>query len=90
MSTMDNALYLLRSKSSEGKISSLIQKYNLEFCYDTKTEKVLKNENMLLLLKKKYIFLRVLCSFSLFWVFCGEYEKQYLCIWGDYSNSNSD
>lgn len=64
MSTMDNALYLLRSKSSEGKISSLIQKYNLEFCYDTKTEKVLKNENMLLLLKKKYIFLRVLTEDS--------------------------
>ena len=57
---MSNALYLVRNKRSEDKIGSLIQKYNLELCYDIKDEKVLKNENILLLLKKKYIFLRVL------------------------------
>lgn len=56
---MSNSLYLVRNKQSERKIDSLIQKYNLELCYDTKNEKVLKNENILLLLKKKYIFLRV-------------------------------
>lgn len=56
---MNSALYLVRNKNSESRISSLIQKYDLELCYDTKTEKVLKNENILLLLKKKYIFLRV-------------------------------
>lgn len=65
---MSNALYLVRNKRSEDKIGSLIQKYNLELCYDVKDEKVLKNENILLLLKKKYIFLRVLagdnCLFS--------------------------
>ena len=54
---MSNALYLVRNKRSEDKIGSLIQKYNLELCYDVKDEKVLKNENILLLLKKKYIFL---------------------------------
>lgn len=53
---MSNALYLVRNKRSEDKIGSLIQKYNLELCYDVKDEKVLKNENILLLLKKKYIF----------------------------------
>lgn len=65
---MSNALYLVRNKRSEDKIGSLVQKYNLELCYDTKNEKVFKNENILLLLKKKYIFLQVFdgnsCLFS--------------------------
>lgn len=51
---MSNALYLVRNKRSEDKIGSLIQKYNLELCYDVKDEKVLKNENILLLLKKSF------------------------------------
>ena len=61
---MDNTLYLVRDKSSDAKISSFIQRYNFELCYDQKKEKVLKNEDMLLLLKRKYIFIHIFCDTS--------------------------
>ena len=57
---MNNSLYLVRNKDAETKINSLVKKYNLELCFEERKEKVLKNENMLVLLKKKYIFIRFL------------------------------
>ena len=55
---MNNSLYLVRDKDAETKIKPFVKKYNLELCFEEQKEKVLKNENMLVLLKKKYIFIR--------------------------------
>ena len=57
---MSNVLYLARSRSTDAQIEALIGKYKLELCYDTKKEKVLKNETMLLWLKRRYAFLRLI------------------------------
>lgn len=59
---MDNTLYLVRDKSCDAKISSFIYKYHLELCYDRKKEKIFKNEDMFVLLKRKYIFIRIFCN----------------------------
>ena len=61
---MNNALYLVRNKRVDEIIGSFIIKYKLELCYNTKKEKILKNENVILSQKKKYIFLRVFAEDS--------------------------
>lgn len=57
---MNNAIYVVRDKVSNHSIDEIINKYSLSLCYNYKNEKILKNEKIILFLKKKYAFLRVL------------------------------
>lgn len=54
---MNNSFYFVRSREQDRKVKAFIERYNLSLCYNRKKEKILKNEDCLVLLKKKYIFL---------------------------------
>lgn len=56
---MNNALFFIRNKRSENIIALLVQEYKLKPCYIARNEKIMKNENIILMLKKRYVFLRV-------------------------------
>ena len=54
---MNSILYFTRSKKRDEKFKSLIMDYGLTVCYKDKKEKILKNDEMLLSIKKRYVFL---------------------------------
>lgn len=56
---MSNSIYFPNKASTKDNINMVISKYNLqEFSNNQKKEKVFKNEDIILLLTRKYIFLR--------------------------------
>lgn len=56
---MSNSIYFPNKASTKENINMVISKYKLqEFSSNQKKEKVFKNEDIILLLTKKYIFLR--------------------------------
>ena len=57
---MNNTLYLQRNKKTNKNIDFLIKRYGLSTCYEEKKEKALKSEELIVLIKKRYIFFRAL------------------------------
>ncbi len=56
---MNNSIYFPNKASTKKNINKVISKYKLqEFSCNLKKEKVFKNEDIILLLTKRYIFLR--------------------------------
>lgn len=56
---MSNSIYFPNKASTKKNINKVISKYKLkEFGCNQKREKVFKNEDIILLLTKKYVFLR--------------------------------
>ena len=54
---MSNSLCMLRSRHLDKKLNQLVESYNLDLCYQDKSEKIFKSEDLLISLKRKYIFL---------------------------------
>ena len=54
---MDKALYFKNNKKNLRLLTKFVLKYNLKLCYNDILEQIYKNENILLCMKKKYIFL---------------------------------
>ncbi len=57
---MNNVIYIERNRNSSKRIADFIRRFGLVPCYKSKQETVLKRENLILTLKKKYIILNVL------------------------------
>lgn len=54
---MSKAIYLLRKNDMNIIKNILLNNFNFELCYEKKREMILKNEEVLISCKKKYIFI---------------------------------
>lgn len=61
---LTNGILLPNNKTVMKKINSIIDKYNLSISYDRKNEKIFRNEQIFLLVTKKYILLRLVSENS--------------------------
>lgn len=57
---MNNMIYIVRNKKSDKKISEFIKKFDLMSCYKDKKETILKCEEIIMSLRKKYVILNVI------------------------------
>lgn len=64
MMELTNGILLPNNKTVMKKINSIIDKYNLSISYDRKNEKIFRNEQIFLLVTKKYILLRLVSENS--------------------------
>lgn len=56
---MSNTLYIPRNRHVDKQLSKLADIQGLVVCYRDKSQRILKNEKLVVSQKKKYIFLRV-------------------------------
>lgn len=56
---MNNTLYLERNRHVDTQLNKLASIQGLSMCYRDKNQRILKNENIIIAQKKKYIFLKV-------------------------------
>lgn len=64
MMELTNGILLPNNKTVMKKINSIIDKYNLSISYDRKNEKIFRDEQIFLLVTKKYILLRLVSENS--------------------------
>lgn len=57
---MNNMIYISRDKKNSKKIDEFIKEFGLMACYQSKHETVLKCEDVIMSLRKKYIMLNIL------------------------------
>lgn len=56
---MNSTLYFPFNKKNSIRLDRLIQQYNLRSCLFNSHERVLKNTDMIIMVRSKYIFIRV-------------------------------
>ena len=60
---MNEASYFPKNKRTSYLVRKIVAQYNLKECYhNSKNEQIFKNDNLLLSLKRKYVFM---CSLSM-------------------------
>lgn len=59
-----NSFYLLRNHHTNLKISQIIDEYGLAKSYESKNEKIYKNETFLISIKPRYVFLKIMSPHS--------------------------
>ena len=57
---MNSHLYLPRNRAVDCKINTLIKNYGLTLSYNERNEKIYKNEDIIVSLKKSYIFMHAI------------------------------
>lgn len=57
---MNNMIYIARDKKSNKKIPEFIKKFDLMSCYKDRQETILKCEELIMSLRKKYVILNVI------------------------------
>ena len=58
------SFYLLRNHHTNLKISQIIDEYGLAKSYESKNEKIYKNETFLISVKPRYVFLEIMSPHS--------------------------
>ena len=61
---MNNLIYISRDKENRLKISGFIEEFSLKPCYKSKKETVLKSEDVIMSLRKKYLILNIISNES--------------------------
>lgn len=59
---MNENKYILRKKAVNQKISDLVAAFGLALCYRDSQEEILKSNEVIMVLKKKYIFISILAD----------------------------
>lgn len=56
---MNNTIYIERNARVDKQLNKFVETQGLVLCYQDKTQRILKNEKLIVSQKRKYIFLRV-------------------------------
>lgn len=64
MIQMNNLIYISRDKGNRLKIPGFIEEFYLKPCYKSKKETVLKSEDVIMSLRKKYLILNIISNES--------------------------
>lgn len=56
---MNNSIYIERNPRVDMQLNKFVEAQGLVLCYRDKTQRILKNEKLIVAQKKKYIFLRI-------------------------------
>lgn len=56
---MNNVVYLTRTRKRDDLLVVLTKQYNLKTSIMTDREKIIKNDDMIMMIKPKYIFIRI-------------------------------
>lgn len=64
MIQMNNLIYISRDKENCLKIPGFIEEFYLKPCYKSKKETVLKSEDVIMSLRKKYLILNIISNES--------------------------